>query len=64
MTPTTTPVLLDLAIQVMILGVAGLFFLNGHWIIGAFVVLQSAATCYLLHKDRAQERMKAHVSAS
>ena len=59
MTPSTTPVLLDHAIQVMLLVVAGLFFLNGHWILGAIVVMQTAATCYLLYKDRARERSRA-----
>jgi hypothetical protein len=43
----------------MLLVVAGLFFLNGHWIVGSIVVMQTAATCYLLYKDRARERSRA-----
>lgn len=50
-TSPSQSVLLDVVILVALLAVAVLFFLNHHWIVGSIVVLQTAASGYLIYKD-------------
>lgn len=51
-TSPSQSVLLEVVILVALLAVAVLFFLNHHWIMGSIIVLQTAATAYLIYKDQ------------